>query len=220
MSISPKAAVAPQPIILEGRYARLEPIREGHARDLYAASVGEGVPERYRWLFEYPPQSVADLELWIRSLDSRSDLLMYAVIDGATGRCAGRQAYMRIFPEHASIEIGSIYWGPSIARTRVATEAFYLFAAHAFDELGYRRFEWKCDNRNEASKAAALRFGFQYEGLFRQDRIVKGESRDTAWFSIIDAEWPTLKSRLQRWLAPENFDHNGQQKRPLRRFWA
>ena len=118
---------------------------------------------------------------------------------------------MRIFPEHGSIEIGGVYWGLPMARTRLATEALFLFARHAFDDLGYRRFEWKCNNRNLGSKAAALRFGFQYEGLFRQDRIVKGESRDTAWFSIIDGEWPALRAEYERWLHPANFDAHGQQ---------
>src|SRR5690606_3662459 len=111
-----------------------------------------------------------------------------------TGRALGRQGWMRIFPEHASIEIGGGYWGPEMARSRLSTEALYLFARHAFDDLGYRRFEWKCNDRNEPSKAAALRFGFHFEGIFRQDRIVKGESRDTAWYSIIDGEWPEIRA--------------------------
>jgi RimJ/RimL family protein N-acetyltransferase len=128
----------------------------------------------------------------------------------------GQQAWMRIFPEHASIEIGGVYWGLPMARTALATEALFLFARHAFDDLRYRRFEWKCNNRNEASKAAARRFGFTYEGLFRQDRIVKGESRDTAWFSIIDGEWPPIRAEFERWLQPENFDADGVQRTQLR----
>ena len=139
-----------------------------------------------------------------------------AVIDKASGKAVGQQGWMRIRPEHGSIEIGGIYWGLPMARTPLATEALFLFARHAFDDLGYRRFEWKCNNRNEPSKAAARRFGFQYEGLFRQDMIIKGESRDTAWFSIIDSEWPAMRAEYERWLAPDNFDADGVQKTKLR----
>ncbi|HTN64025.1 MAG TPA: GNAT family protein, partial [Devosia sp.] len=205
MTVQP-AKSAPQRIVLNGSYVRLEPIAIHHAADLYAASVGEGVPERYRWLFEYPPVAQADIERWINDVALRHDQTFVAIVDKASGRALGRQAWLRIFPEHASIEIGGVYWGPEMARTRLATEALYLFARHAFDDLGYRRFEWKTNNRNEASKAAALRFGFQFEGVFRQDRIAKGENRDTIWFSIIDSEWPALRAEYERWLAVDNFD--------------
>lgn len=214
MTAPQPAKSAPERIVLEGRYARLEPIGMQHAADIYAASIGEGVPERYRWLFSPAPQSVTDTEAWIAAANAGPDRYV-AVIDRATGKAHGHQGWMRIFPDHASIEIGGVYWGPAIARTRIATEALYLFARHAFDDLGYRRFEWKCNNRNEGSKAAARRFGFQYEGLFRQDRIVKGENRDTAWFSIIDGEWPALRAEYERWLAPENFDADGVQRTKL-----
>ncbi|QDZ12469.1 GNAT family N-acetyltransferase [Devosia ginsengisoli] len=214
MTAPQPAKSAPERIVLEGRYARLEPIGLQHAADIYAASIGEGVPERYRWLFSHAPQSVGDTEAWIAAANAGPDRYV-AVIDKATGKAHGHQGWMRIFPDHASIEIGGVYWGPAIARTRIATEALYLFARHAFDDLGYRRFEWKCNNRNEGSKAAARRFGFQYEGLFRQDRIVKGENRDTAWFSIIDGEWPALRAEYERWLAPENFDADGMQRTKL-----
>src|SRR6185436_7978536 len=122
---------------------------------------------------------------------------------------------MRITPEHQSIEIGNIYWGPAIARTPVATEANYLFAAYAFDALGYRRYEWKCDALNAPSRRAAERFGFTYEGHFRRAAINKGRSRDTAWFAMIDSEWPALKDAYQRWLAPDNFDTEGRQRTHL-----
>jgi RimJ/RimL family protein N-acetyltransferase len=147
---------------------------------------------------------------WIGASAASPDRYV-AVVDKSSGKAVGRQAWLRIFPQHASIEIGGIYWGLPMARTPLATEALFLFACHAFDDLGYRRFEWKCNNRNEPSKAAAKRFGFHYEGLFRQDMIVKGESRDTAWFSIIDGEWPALRAEFERWLAPENFDGDGRQ---------
>lgn len=214
MTVQP-AKSAPQRIILGGNYVRLEPIAIHHAADLYAASIGEGVPERYRWLYEYPPATQADIETWINSVALLHDQTFVAVVDKASGRAVGRQAWLRIFPDHASIEIGGVYWGPAMARSRLATEALFLFARHAFDDLGYRRFEWKCNNLNEPSKAAALRFGFQYEGLFRQDRIVKGQNRDTAWYSIIDSEWPALRSEYERWLAPDNFDADGKQKTKL-----
>lgn len=205
---------APERIVLEGHYVRLEPLDIRHAADLLAASQGQGVPERYRWLYEYGPATLAEAQSFIERMHAGPDRYV-AVVDKASGRAVGRQGWMRIFPEHASIEIGGIYWGLAMARSRLATEAFYLFARHAFDDLGYRRFEWKCNNRNDPSKAAAQRFGFRYEGLFRQDRIVKGESRDTAWFSIIDSEWPALRAEYQRWLAPDNFGPDGMQKTRL-----
>ncbi|MET3927277.1 GNAT family protein [Devosia sp. 2618] len=213
MTVQP-AKSAPDRTVLEGRFVRLEPIGPQHAADLYAASLGEGVPERYRWLFEYPPQSVADVENWIAAVNAGPDRYV-TVIDKASGKAVGRQGWLRIFPDHASIEIGGIYWGLAMARSPLATEALFLFARHAFDDLGYRRFEWKCNDRNEPSKAAAKRFGFQYEGLFRQDRILKGESRDTAWFSIIDGEWPALRAEYERWLSPENFRADGVQRTRL-----
>ncbi len=122
---------------------------------------------------------------------------------------------MRITPEHGVIEIGGIYWGPAIARTRIATEALFLHARYVFDDLGYRRFEWKCNDLNAPSKAAALRFGFTFEGVFRQHMIVKGANRDTAWFSMLDSEWPAIRARFERWLNPANFDADGSQLSPL-----
>src|SRR5690606_27813407 len=121
-----------------------------------------------------------------------------------------------IVPEHGVIEIGSIWWGPAMARTRLATEAFYIFARHVFDDLGYRRLEWKCNDRNEPSMQAARRFGFTYEGTFRQHMIQKGENRDTAWFAMLDGEWPALRAGFERWLEASNFDSDGRQKTALR----
>jgi RimJ/RimL family protein N-acetyltransferase len=213
MSVQP-AKSAPQDIVLDGRYVRTEPVAARHAADLYAISEGPDAQERYRWLPNPPPENLAAVSAWIRGAERGTDRYV-AVIDKATGRAVGRQGWLRIRPEHGSIEIGGIYWGLPMARSRLSTEAFYLFARHAFDDLGYRRFEWKCNTRNEPSKAAALRFGFTFEGVFRQDMIVKGESRDTAWFSILDSEWPSLKAEFERWLAPDNFDAVGQQKSRL-----
>ena len=214
MSVKP-AKSAPERTVLEGRYVRLEPLEARHASDLLAASVGEGVPERYRWLFEYAPTTLAEAEDFVARMNAGPDRFV-AVVDKASGRALGRQGWMRIFPEHASIEIGGVYWGPEMARSRLSTEALYLFARHAFEDLGYRRFEWKCNNRNEPSKAAALRFGFQFEGVFRQDRIVKGESRDTAWYSMIDGEWPAIRAEYERWLDEGNFEEGGVQRTKLR----
>lgn len=214
MSVRP-AKSAPQRITLEGRFVRLEPLAQRHAADLYAISTMPGGAERYRWLFTGPPESVADMEARIAAAETQTDPTSVAVVDQASGRVVGQQGWMRIRPEHGSVEIGAIYWGLPMARTPLATEALFLFARHAFDDLGYRRFEWKCNNRNEPSKAAARRFGFQPEGLFRQDMIIKGESRDTAWFSILDSEWPALRAEYKRWLSPDNFGLDGMQKTKL-----
>ena len=208
------AKSAPQAIVLEGHYVRLEPLALKHAADLFAVSSMPGGAERYRWLFIDAPTTLAEMEN--RTAGAEDDPNRYvAVVEQASGKALGQQAWMRINPQHASIEIGGVYWGLPMARTPLATEALYLFARHAFDDLGYRRFEWKCNDRNEPSKAAARRFGFTFEGVFRQDMIIKGESRDTAWFSIIDSEWPTLRQRFEAWLDPGNFDAHGQQKRRL-----
>jgi RimJ/RimL family protein N-acetyltransferase len=139
----------------------------------------------------------------------------FAVIDKKTGRAEGRQALMRIDPVHGVIEIGNILWGSAIARTRVATEALYLFAEYVFDTLGYRRFEWKCNDRNEPSRRAAKRFGFGFEGIFRQHMVAKGENRNTAWFAMTDGDWSLAKKGYQAWLAPENFNDDGRQKAGL-----
>lgn len=205
----------PARVVLEGRWCRLEPFDpDRHSDSLFAASMAPGAEERFRWLFEVP-RPRAEFDDWLLRSAASDDRLFFAVIDAATGRAEGRQAYMRITPEHGVIEIGSILWGPAMARTRIATEALYLAARHAFDELGYRRFEWKCNSRNEPSRRAALRFGFTFEGIFRQHMVHKGENRDTAWFSIIDDDWPRLRAGYERWLAPQNFDATGQQRLAL-----
>jgi RimJ/RimL family protein N-acetyltransferase len=141
--------------------------------------------------------------------------MCYAVIDLSNGRCQGRQSLMRIAPEHGVIEVGSILWGPAIARTRAATEALFLFARYVFDELGYRRFEWKCDARNEPSMRAARRFGITYEGTFRQHMVVKDKNRDTAWFAILDTDWRAIRRAFEQWLEPTNFDRQGGQRMRL-----
>lgn len=213
----PTPAMAPGRTVLEGRYVRLEPLAPAHAAELYRASTPHDAAERFAYLFETPPASEAAMRAWVETAAAAADPMMFAVIDQSSGTARGRQALMRIVPEHGVIEIGSIYWGPSLAQTRGATEALYLFARHVFDELGYRRFEWKCNDRNEPSKRAATRFGFTFEGVFRQHMIIKGGNRDTAWFSMLDGEWPARRAEFERWLAPANFDAEGRQLTPLAR---
>ena len=202
----------PERVVMEGRYARLEPLDPSrHAADLLASAQAPGADDRFRYLFEDAPSDAASFTPWLEKACAGIDPLFFAVIDKATGRAEGRQALMRIDPVHGVIEIGSILWGPAIARSRIATEALYLFAAYAFDTLGYRRFEWKCNDLNEPSKRAALRFGFTFEGVFRHHMVAKGRNRDTAWFAVIDSDWPRLKAGYEAWLQPNNFDKDGQQ---------
>lgn len=209
----------PGRVVLDGRYVRLEPLdTERHGSELFSASQVPDADDKFRWLAENPVDDEAAFLTWVKKSEASEDPLYFAVVDKASGKVAGRQTYMRIDTQNGVIEIGNIYWGPLIARKRAATEALYLFMRHAFADLGYRRFEWKCNNDNEPSKRAALRFGFTFEGVFRQHLIVKGLNRDTAWFSIIDKEWPALEKAYEAWLAPENFDADGQQRRKLETF--
>ena len=213
---NPGPARAPERIVLEGRYARLEPLDPArHRDDLHAASTTPDRAARFRYMPELPPDSPASFGTWLAGAAASPDPLFFAVLDRATGRAEGWQTLMRITPVHQCIEIGNIYWGPRMAGTRVATEAMYLFAACVLETLGYRRYEWKCDALNAPSRRAALRFGFTCEGCFRRAVIIRGRSRDTVWFSIIDEEWPALKAAYERWLAPENFDAQGRQKARL-----
>ncbi|MGN6489977.1 MAG: GNAT family N-acetyltransferase [Devosia sp.] len=214
MTVAP-ALGRPQRRVLEGRYVRLEPLGPEHAADLWAASSDPGAAARYRYLFETAPASAAEMEAWVHRVHTGDDPLVFAVVDRVSGRAGGRQSLMRIVPEHGVIEIGGIYWGPDVARTRLATEAVYLFARHSFEDLGYRRFEWKCNAANAASKRAAERFGFSFEGVFRQHMIQKGENRDTAWFAMLDGDWPTRKAGFERWLDAANFDAEGRQRSAL-----
>ena len=209
-------APRPERVSLDGRYARLEPLDPArHGADLLASARQPGGDDRFRYLFEEPPADAAAFQPWLDRAAASADPLFFAVIDKRTGRAEGRQALMRIEPAHGVIEIGGVLWGPAIARSRVATEALFLSAAHVFDALGYRRFEWKCNNLNEPSKRAAQRFGFTPEGVFRQHMVQKGRNRDTAWFAMTDGDWPRLKAGYDAWLRPENFDASGQQRSRL-----
>ena len=205
----------PGRVTLEGRFCRLEPLDPvRHGDQLFAASMAPGAEDRFRYLFESPQDRTA-FDGWLARAAASEDPMFFAVIDLSSQRCEGRQAFLRITPEHGVIEVGSIMWGPAIARTRTATESLFLFARYAFEELDYRRFEWKCNAHNEPSIRAARRFGFIYEGTFRQHMVVKGQNRDTAWFAMTDSEWPTLRKAFARWLAPTNFDQQGRQKTRL-----
>lgn len=206
----------PERTALEGRFARLEPLSAArHGDGLFSAATIDDAAARFTYLPEIPPSSRADFQPWLETAQASDDPLYFVVIDKANGVIGGRQTLMRITEAMGVIEIGHIYWGSQIARTPVATEAFFLFARYVFDTLGYRRFEWKCDNANEPSKRAALRFGMTPEGVFRQAAVVKGRNRDTAWFSIIDAEWPNIRDAFTQWLDPANFDAEGRQIRRL-----
>lgn len=205
----------PARVNLDGRYCRLEPLDpRAHGDELYAASMAPGADDRFRYLGETACER-PEFDAWMQRVAASEDPLFQAVVDKSTGRCEGRQSFLRITPEHGTIEVGHIHWGPSMARTRIATEALYLSAKYVFEDLGYRRYEWKCNDGNDPSKRAALRFGFKYEGLFRQHMIIKGLNRDTAWFAMLDHEWPALKRAFEAWLDPSNFDEQGRQKRRL-----
>lgn len=209
-------APRPERIALEGAYVRLEPLDPGrHGGHLFHSALQEGAEDRFRYLFDAVPSDEAGFARWLEGASASTDPLFFAVIDKSTGRAEGRQALMRIDPVHGVIEIGNILWGPAIARSRAATEALFLSASYAFDTLGYRRFEWECHDANTPSKRAAERFGFTFEGVFRNHMVVKGENRDTAWYSIIASEWPALRTRFKAWLDPANFDDAGRQKHRL-----
>lgn len=209
----------PRRKVLEGRHVRLEPLFAAiHGNELFAAARMPGEEDRFRWLSEHVPEDRASFQRWLEKAEACEDPLYFTVIEKATGTIAGRQTLMRIDQANGVIEIGNILWGPAVARTPAATEAQYLFAQYVFDELGYRRYEWKCNNDNAPSKRAAERFGFSFEGIFRQHMIVKGENRDTAWYSIIDKEWPALRKAYEAWLDPSNFDSEGNQKKRLKDF--
>jgi RimJ/RimL family protein N-acetyltransferase len=203
--------------VLRGARVRLEPLDAArHAAQLYAASHGEDTDPRLWDYLPYGPfADAAAYASWVERHHDGDDPRFYAVVDAAAGRAAGVVSYLRIEPDHGVIEIGHIWFGRTLQRTPQATEAIYLLARHAFDDLGHRRLEWKCDAANQRSRAAAERFGFTYEGTFRQHLIVKGRNRDSAWFSLLDGEWPAQRTAFEAWLDPANFGPDGAQRRRL-----
>ncbi|HEY3988247.1 MAG TPA: GNAT family protein [Acidobacteriaceae bacterium] len=197
-----------------GRYCRVEPLDSArHADALYASLCNASGATGFTYLPANPP---ADIEEWHQRLEqysASSDPLFFTLFEESS-RVAGMCAYLRVAPEHGSIEIGHIHLSPQLQQTRSATEIQYLLMRHAF-ELGYRRYEWKCDALNAPSRRAALRLGFQFEGIFRNALVYKQRSRDTAWFSVIEEEWPEVRRAFEVWLAPENFDAAGRQLNSL-----
>ena len=206
----------PPRVALDGRFCRLEPLEpERHAAELFAANRLDPTGRNWTYLAAGPFEQLEEYRRWLDATCRGADPLFHAIIDRATGRAAGVAAYLRIDPAAGAIEVGHITYSPLLQRHPAATEAMYLMMRRVFDELGYRRYEWKCDSLNAPSRAAALRLGFRFEGIFRQATVYKGRNRDTAWFSIIDGEWPALKQAFERWLDPANFDENGRQRRKL-----
>ena len=201
---------------MAGRFCRLEPlVVERHADALYEAIVvGKGAAH-FTYLPYGPFASAAEFRESLVHAASLGDALFFSIVSQASGQAQGLAAYHRISLENGSIEVGHLNFGAPLARTPAATEAMYLMMKRAF-ELGYRRYEWKCDALNAASRRAAERLGFRHEGIFRQAQVYKGRSRDTAWYSVLDGEWPLLKDAFEGWLSPDNFDDHGQQRASLR----
>jgi RimJ/RimL family protein N-acetyltransferase len=201
---------------MAGRYCRTEPLDpERHARDLHAANSEDRDGRMWTYLPWGPYASFADYLAAAESAAVHDARITYAVVDAVSGRAVGVASYLNINPAAGSIEVGAIAYAPALQKKPAGTEAMYLMMRRVFDELGYRRYEWKCNSLNAPSRAAAERYGFRYEGLFRQADVVKGGNRDTAWFSILDSEWPALKAAFERWLDPGNFNSDGRQRESL-----
>jgi RimJ/RimL family protein N-acetyltransferase len=174
-----------------------------------------GDPAIWTYLFDGPYENVPAFAATLREAAALEDPLRYTIVRSPGERPQGMASYMRIAPEHGVIEIGNIWFGTPLQRTAAATEAIYLLARHAFDDLGYRRLEWKCNALNAPSRRAAERFGFRFEGVFERHMVVKGRNRDTAWYAITDQRWPGIRGTFEEWLAPANFDADGRQQRSL-----
>jgi len=204
----------PKKVPLDGETVVLEPVDPArHAASLFASS--KDAPELWKHLAYGPFHDQEEFTGWLQERAATDDPLFYALVDRAAAEARGMASYLRMEPHHGVIEIGHIWFAPALQRTRQATESIFLLARHAFDDLGYRRLEWKCDSLNGPSRSAAERFGFTYEGIFRQHMVVKGRNRDTAWYSITDAEWPSRRAAFEAWLSAENFDADGTQRRSL-----
>jgi RimJ/RimL family protein N-acetyltransferase len=200
-----------------GRWCRVEPLDVArHAAELHEANLDDRDGRNWTYLNSEPFRELNDYAQWLTRLSAGSDPLFHAIIDTRSGKAVGIAAYLRIDPANGVIEVGHINYSPRLKRTPAATEAMALMMRRVFDELGYRRYEWKCDALNAPSRAAAERYGFSFEGIFRQALVYKGRNRDTAWYSIIDSEWPRIRASFQRWLASENFDEQGRQRTRLR----
>ena len=204
---------APDHGTLTGRYTTLCALDPSmHGDDLFAAFTD---PAMWTYMPVGPFADRTAFDAFLAGIKHSTDPLFYAIIDPASGRAMGFASYLRIEPAVGAIEVGYITMSPALQKTRIATEAMYLMMAHAFDDLGYRRYEWKCDNLNGPSKRAAQRFGFTYDGMFPQATVYKGRNRDTAWFSIVDGDWARVKAGFEAWLDPANFDSGAMQKSRL-----
>jgi len=202
---------------MSGKFCRLEPFDiDEHHEGLYQAFSRDQDARNWTYLPYGPFKTVDEFRLWCQQQCVGDDPLFYTIVDETTGDLTGLASYLRITPEAGSIEVGHIHFSPLIQRTRIATESMYLMMRHVFDELGYRRYEWKCNALNEPSCRAAERLGFQFEGIFRKATLSKNQNRDTAWFAIIDEDWPQLKKGYDLYLGDDNFDANGQQIRSLK----
>jgi RimJ/RimL family protein N-acetyltransferase len=215
--ISTVAAKPPAHTTLAGHHVRMVPLdAASHVADLFEGIRGHD--EVWTYLFDGPFPDLKSFRQRLESMAKSDDPLFFAIIDSCSGHAVGYASYMRIEPAHRVIEVGNILFVPALQRTPGATEAMYLMAKYAFDDLGYRRYEWKCNSLNAPSRRAALRIGFKFEGIFRKHMIVKGRNRDTAWYSMTDEEWPRRKIAFEKWLDPSNFDANGHQLHSLSEF--
>ena len=214
MSLQWKPAQPLSRVALEGELVRLEPVDVArHAGQLFTAQ--SGAPELWEYLPYGPFANETAFRVWLTERAATSDPLFYAIIERKSGRALGMASFLRIEQGHGVIEVGHIWYSPALQRTRLATDAMYVMARHVFDDLGYRRYEWKCNALNEPSRRAAVRLGFTFEGVFRQHMVIKGANRDTAWYSMLDGEWPAAKAAFEAWLRPDNFDADGRQLRSL-----
>jgi RimJ/RimL family protein N-acetyltransferase len=214
--VDSRQAEHPRPTTLEGRIVMLRPIdRRIDAEPLYNSSHGPEAEQLWRYMSHGPFADRTSFDTRLAQMATSQDPLFFTIVDKASGRPVGLASYLRIDPANRVIEVGHILFTPALQRTAGATEAMYLMARHVFEDLGYRRYEWKCNALNAPSRRAALRLGFQFESIFRQHMIVKGRNRDTAWFAMLDSEWPARKAAFESWLDPANFDADGQQKRSL-----
>jgi len=205
-------AQTPPRATMQGKYCRLEPVDiDNHAQELFDANAESNDDSMWTYLPYGPFESFEQYRDWMKATCCGNDPLFFTIIDNATNKAVGLAAYLRIDAKIGSIEVGHLAYSPALQRKPAATEAMYLMMAKAF-ELGFRRYEWKCNSLNLPSRIAAQRLGFSYEGEFRQATIVKGRNRDTTWYAIIDKEWPALRTAFEKWLAPQNFDSNGQQR--------
>lgn len=214
-----KGAQTPPRTAIEGRFCRIEPIDvAAHCDDLFAAFSLDTDARNWTYLGIGPFDDMGAFRHWLTTACLGDDPLFYAIIDPETGKAVGVASFLRIDPKNGVIEVGNIHYSPLLQRRPAATEAMYLLMRRVFDELGNRRYEWKCDSLNAPSRGAAARLGFSYDGLFPQAIVTKGRNRDTTWFSILDSEWPARRAAFEAWLAPENFAEDGNQKQSLSAF--